>query len=195
MYLRVGALRSENESTMTKFGFKEITQSNWLEPDDVLKGFVRISSGGQAQPITGDDYLRDILRPKLLESVPTDVRALFEVARGAMAYGYFFYPLYTLAAEQLFRVAEAAIAHKCEALEAPKSRSTFKKRVNWLVDEGVIPRPEFIRWDAIRTLRNAASHPEGQSILTPGNAIRLLEGIAGQINSLFSGAYQGTVPR
>ena len=170
---------------MTKFGFKEITPSNWLEPDDVLKGFVRISPGGQSQPITGDDYLRDILRPRLLESVPTDVQALFEVARGAMAYGYFFYPLYTLAAQHLFRVAEAAVAHKCKALGAPKSRKTFKKRISWLVDEGVIPSSEFIRWDAIRELRNAASHPERQSILTPGNAIGLLERIAVQINSLF----------
>ncbi len=172
---------------MTKFGFKEITPSNWLEPDDVLKGFVRVSPDGRSRPITGDDYLRDILRPKLLELVPADVQALFEVARGAMAYGYFFYPLYTLAAEQLFRVAEAAIALKCKALEAPKSEGTLKKRINWLVDKGIVPRSELIRWDAIRKLRNAASHPDRQSILTPGNAIGLLEGTAEQINSLFSG--------
>ncbi|TEU15931.1 MAG: DUF4145 domain-containing protein [Anaerolineales bacterium] len=172
---------------MSKFGFKEITPSNWLERDDVLRGFVRMSSDGQSQPITGDEYLRDILRPKLLESVPTDVQALFEVARGAMAYSYFFYPLYTLAAEQLFRVAEAALAHKCNALAAPKSRDSFKKRISWLVEEGVIPGSEFVRWDAVRELRNIASHPERQSIFTPGNAIGFLEGIAVQINSLFSG--------
>jgi hypothetical protein len=170
---------------VTKFGFKEITPSNWLEPDGVLRGFVRMSSEGHFQPITSDDYLRDILSPKLLESVPADVQALFEVARGAMAYGYFFYPLYTLAAEQLFRVAEAAIAHKCKALGVPKSRKTFEKRTCWLVDKGVIPSSELVRWDATRELRNAASHPESQSILTPGNAIGILEMVAGQINSLF----------
>lgn len=170
----------------TKFGFKEITSSNWLEPDDVLKGFVRMSPDGELRPITGDDYLRDILRPELLESVPTDVQALFEVARGAMVYGYFFYPLYTLAAEQLFRVAEAAVAHKCKALGTPNSKRTFKTRIDWLVDEGIIPRSELTRWDAIRQLRNAASHPDRQSILTPGNAIGMLEGLAGQINSLFN---------
>ena len=172
---------------MSKFGFKEITPSNWLERDDVLRGFVRMSSDGQSQPITGDEYLRDILRPKLLESVPTGVQALFEVARGAMVYGYFFYPLYTLAAEQLFRVAEAAVAHKCKALGAPRSRRDFEKRIRWLVEEEVIPSSEFLRWGAIRELRNAASHPERQSIFTPGQAIGMLEGIAVQINSLFSG--------
>lgn len=172
---------------MAKFGFKEITSSNWLEPDEVLKGFVRMSPGGEPRPITSDDYLRDILRPKLIESVPRDVQALFEVARGAMVYGYFFYPLYTLATEQLFRVAESAIAHKCKALGAPKSKRAFEKRIPWLADKGVILRSEVTRWDALRQLRNATSHPDCQSIFTPGNAIGMLEGIARQINSLFNG--------
>jgi hypothetical protein len=170
---------------VAKFGFKEITPSNWLEADGVLRGFVRLSADGQFQPISGDDYLRSILSPELLQSVPTEVQALFEVARGAMAYGYFFYPLYTLAAEQLFRVAEAAVAHKCKALGAPKSIDTFEKRIHWLVDKGVIPNSELVRWDAIRELRNEASHPERQSILMPGNAIGILETAAEQINSLF----------
>ena len=171
---------------MTKLGFKEITSSNWLEPDRVLKGFVTISPSGRSQPITGDEYLNHILAPKLLESVPAEVQALFEVARGAMAYGYFFYPLYTLGAEQLFRVTEAAVGHKCEALGVPKSKGTFKKRIGWLVDQGTIPELELNRWQASRELRNVASHPDCQSILTPGNAISILEGIAEQINSIFS---------
>ena len=169
---------------MTKFGFKEITPSNWLERDEVLKGFVAMSPDGHFHTITGEEYLRHILKPRLLESVPTDVQALFEVARGGMAYGYFFYPLYTLAAEQLFRVVEAAVAHRCKASGMP--RGTFEKRVDWLVEGGVIPRAESARWHAARDLRNAASHPKRQMILTPGNAIGMLERIADDLNSLFS---------
>ena len=169
---------------MTKFGFKKITQNNWLEPDPVLRGFVRISPDGRSQGLTGDDYLNLILKPKLLESVPTEVQALFEVARGAMVYAYFFYPLYSLAAEQLFRVAESAIGHKCEALGAPKLKGLFKRRIDWLVDKGTIPGSELNRWETIRELRNAASHPDRQSIFTPGNAIGLIEGISEQINSI-----------
>ena len=172
---------------MTKFGFKKITQSNWLEPDPVLRGFVRISPDGRSQGLTGDDYLNLILNPKLLESVPTEVQILFGVARGAMVYAYFFYPLYTLAAEQLFRVAESAIGHECKALGAPRSKCTLKKKIEWLIDQGTIPESELSRWEAIRGLRNAASHPDRQSIFTPGGAIGLLEGITEQINSLFSG--------
>ena len=173
---------------MTKFGFKEISASNWLEPDKVLQAFVRISPNGQSQTITGDEYLNHILKPKLVASVPKDLQTLFEVARGAMAYGYFFYPLYTLAAQQLFRVADAAVIHKCKALRAPKSKETFKKRIDWLMNEGTIPQSELNRWAAIRELRNIASHPERQFISTTGNAIGLLEGITEQINSLFSGS-------
>jgi hypothetical protein len=172
---------------VTRFGFKEIGPSNWLEPDDALRGFVRISPDGQPHTITGEEYLQHILRPKLHASVPPDVQALFEVARGAMVYGYFFYPLYTLAAEQLFRVVEATLAYKCKALGAPELRRTFEKSIEWLVEEGVISRPESARWHAARQLRNAASHPERQMILTPGNAIGILEIVADDINSLFSG--------
>ena len=178
---------------MTKFGFKEITSSNWLEPDRVLKGFVTILPNGRSQPITGDEYLNRILAPKLVESLPAEVQALFEVARGGMVYGYFFYPLYTLAAEQLFRVVEAAVAHKCKALGTPRSRRTFEKRIDWLVEGGVIPRSESARWHAARKLRNAASHLEHQMILTPGNAIGMLESIADDLNSLFNGGLAHTI--
>jgi len=153
----------------------------------VLKGFVRILPDGRSSPVTGEEYLDCILKPRLLEPVPIDVQALFEVTRGAMVYGYFFYPLYTLAAQQLFRVAEAAVLHKCKALGAPQSKRTFKKRIHWLVDEETIPKSELGRWEALRGLRNAASHPDSQSIIAPGNAIGLLERITEQINSLFAG--------
>ena len=171
---------------MTNFGLKEISPSSWLEPDDVLKGFVRISPDGRCHTITGEEYLGDILRPRLLESVPKGVQALFEVARGGMVYGYFFYPLYTLAAEQLFRVVEAAVAHKCKALGTPGSRGTFEKGIDWLVEGGIIPRSESAHWYATRKLRNAASHPKCQIILSPGDAIRILERTADNLNSLFS---------
>jgi hypothetical protein len=170
---------------MTNFGFKEITPSNWLESDNVLRGFVKLSSCRRPQTVTGDDYLKLILAPKLFKSVPVDVQSLFEVARGAMVYGYFFYPLYTLATEQLFRVAEAAVTQKCKALGAKNLKDSFKNKIDWLIQEGVVSDSEMYRWNVTRELRNSASHPNGQSILTPGDTIDLLGGIAEQINSLF----------
>jgi len=172
---------------MTKFGFKKIAKNNWLKPDPVLRGFVRVSPDGRSQRLTGDDYLNLVLKPRLLESVPTEVQALFEVARGTMVYGYFFYPLYTLAGEQLFRVAKSAILHRCKGLGAPRSSDTLKKKIEWLIGQEIISESELNRWEAIRGLRNVASHPDCQSIFTPGMAIRFLEGIAEQINSIFRG--------
>ena len=60
--------------------------------------------------MSGQEWLSLFLDPTLSKSVPENVRALFEVARRSSAYGYFFYPLYTLACEQLFRIAEAAVS-------------------------------------------------------------------------------------
>ena len=164
---------------------KEITPSNWLEPDDVLKGFVRLSPNGQIT-LRGEDCLTYILRPNLHELVPSYVQELFEVARGAMAYGYFFYPLYTLAMDQLFRVVEAAVEHKCSALRAPKSTKKFEKRINWLVNKSIIPQSELGQWEAVRKLRNIASHPKRQSICPPNVTIDILERVAFLINSLFN---------
>lgn len=93
-----------------------ISQQNWLEPDDATKVFARISPvTGAIEPTVGQDWLNDFIEPKLQESVPPDVQALFELARGAMVYGYFYYPLYYLGFLELARVAEAAAHHKCKA--------------------------------------------------------------------------------
>ncbi len=173
---------------MAKLGFKEINQQNWLESDEAIKGFVKISPAGKPQSMSGEDWLRPILAPKLLEAVPQDVQALFEVTRGALVYGYFFYPLYTLAAQQLFRVAEAAVSQKCKALGAPSSKKKFAEKIGWLVNKGVIPEADIPVWDAVRELRNSASHPERLSIITPGMAIGSMEQVTGKINALFNRA-------
>lgn len=168
---------------MNEFGFKKITPNNWLEPDPILRGFSKLTPQG-SEPITSEDLLDHILEPQLEEFVPLEVRALFEVARGAICYGYFFYPLYTLAYEQLLRVAETAVTFKCKALSAPKIKN-FQQRVDFLIDKSVIPQSEKIRWDGIRELRNIASHPEDQTILTPADALRELSLVANIINRLF----------
>ena len=171
---------------MNDLGFKNITLENWLKPDDISLSFAHISPiDGTIKPIKGDYWVRYILEPKLREVVPTEVQKLLEVARGAIIYGYFFYPLYSLAWEQLFRVAESAISHKCKAIRAPKSIKTFNLKVKHLLNKKVIPPQDITTWNAIRKLRNSASHPKNQMIIPPGSVITTLERIVEQINSLF----------
>src|SRR5215218_7257043 len=148
-------------------GIKTLTTENWLQPDPTSTIFVRLShADGSVSPMSGEDWMAQFLAPSLNDNVPEEVRRLFEVARGALAYGYFFYPLYTLAGEQLYRVAEAAVSEKCALLGAPK-KSSFQDKIKFLVDKNLIPDEEFIRWDAFRQLRNMSSHPRQQNIIPP----------------------------
>ncbi len=119
--------------TNENFGFKRLTPDNWLETDPVSTLFETLLPEEQKQPITGQEWVRRILEPSLKDTVPLEIRRLFEVARGAMVYGYLFYPLYTLATEQLNRVVETAVSYKCETMRAPKTVNTFEKKFNWLI--------------------------------------------------------------
>ncbi len=136
--------------------------------------------------MTGEEWLALFLDPTLSKSVPDNVRTLFEVARGSLAYGYFFYPLYTLACEQLFRVAEAAVSEKCKILGAPKKTRRFKDKVQFLFDSQVISEEERLDWDAVRHFRNSTSHPQQQMILPPGAVASLLFRIGEKVNKLFA---------
>ena len=166
-------------------GFKNLTGDNWLERDIATTVFVRVSDG-QIRPTTSDDWVVDILSPKLLETIPVEIQKLFEVARGILLYGYFFYPLYALGTEQLVRIAEAAISFKCKTLQAAPTFRTFEKKIDFLADNHVISQQEREGWHAIRKFRNEVSHPKNQTILPPGSAIGLLEYITDKINILFS---------
>lgn len=166
-------------------GIKTLTIENWLQPDPTSTIFVQLSySDGSASPMSGADWVAQFLDPSLAATVPEEVCKLFEVARGAMAYGYFFYPLYALAGEQLYRVAEAAVSEKCALLGAPKKLS-FQDKIKFLLDKNVIPNEEFMVWDAMRQLRNESSHPRQQNILPPGMVATMLYQVAERINGLF----------
>lgn len=167
---------------MDELGFKHLTADNWLEIDPVTKLFVRGTSGAS---IKGEEWLESILQPKLIDPVPYEIKRLFEVARGAMVYGYFFYPLYTLGFEQLSRVSEAAIAHKWEQCNGPKKK-TFQQRIEWLTQNGYLSEENSKHWDSFRHLRNISSHPVSQNILMPSDAIRLTRVLSEQINILFN---------
>lgn len=176
---------------MTDLGFKQVTADNWLEPDPMSTIFVSLLPDGQTQPTSSDEWLQLILEPQLADAVPEEVRRLFEVARGAMVYGYLFYPLYTLAAEQLFRVADAAVFHKCKLLGYQEQRRPGKERdplaikIDWLIKQLGLTSDDRMRWQSIRQLRNYVSHPDQQTIMIPAWSVRILRDITENINQLF----------
>lgn len=171
---------------MSDFGFKQININNICEPDPTLRAFVKIDTKGQFQPFSLKDYLKYIMALKLNKNVPRDIQAMFEVVKGAMAYGYYYYPLFWLAAEQVFKIAESALLFKCKEMGAPKSKFRFAEMINWLTKKGIIHESEKDIWDAIRQLRNISYHPEQLMIFPPNMAIGTIHRILEKINIIFS---------
>ena len=159
-------------------GFKKITLDNWREPDEISSTLITISL---------NKWISVILETNLIEEVPIETKRLFEVTKAALVYGYFFYPFYTLGLEQLFRVAEAAVTQKCKAMDAPRAicKGWFQEKIKYLVEIKAIPNQKEQKWTAIRKLRNIGSHPQDQSIYSPGEAIGKLASVADEINYLF----------
>lgn len=165
--------------------FKRLTVENWNEPDEASALFYCLTEDGHPRPMTGDDWAQQFLTPQLSASVPAEVQKLFEVARGSLIYGYFFYPLYTLGQEQLLRVVETAVMMKCGAMCAPAGVRGFQNGVEYLVKHGVIAKAQGERWNGLVQLRNLTSHPIEQSIIFPCQAVTMLHCICEAINSLF----------
>lgn len=135
--------------------------------------------------MSNEEWVESILKAQLDErTVPSEICKLFEVARSSMLYGYFFYPLFTLAYEQLLRVAEASISEKCNQIGGKKIKG-FKGKLDYLWKIRILSDDEFHRWNLFRELRNAASHPEQQTILPPGVTLRFISDISESINALY----------
>src|SRR4051794_24132114 len=90
--------------------FKRLSPGNWREADPVSTQFWRNSRLVGPIAMDGHDWARTFLAVELKGHVPESIRDLFDVARGALVYGWFFYPLFRLGEDQLHRVVEAAAA-------------------------------------------------------------------------------------
>lgn len=170
---------------MAELPFKRLSISNWLQRDPVLEFFGTFDSDGTPRPIADTDLVDLILDPQLSSAVPHDVQALYEAARASMCYGYFFYPLYTLATQQLFRVAEAAVNHRCRELKAPPGVKGLARGIDFLVRQSAISESDRHRWNAVRILRNRMTHSDWQEIMPPGMAIDSLRVVAELCSSLY----------
>ena len=100
-------------------------------------------------------------------------------------YGYFFYPLFALGADQLLRVAESAITHKCLIRGLAKKSTKYEIKLQKLKETGYFTADEYDGWDLLRKVRNASSHSKIQTVFPAFEAISILRNIAGKINLLF----------
>ena len=173
---------------------KYLTTENWLELDPVIAGSVFVSlsmTDGRSSPVTAADWAQNLLVPSLVPAVPSEVRELYEVARGAMLYGSLFYPLFTLGLEQIARVAEAAVMAKATLLGVPLQTAKGKRKnlytiLNDFLAGGTLTKAEYEDWSMIRKFRNDVSHSGQPMILPPGVALGLLGSLTETINRLFA---------
>jgi hypothetical protein len=173
---------------------KDLTASNWLEPDPTSQLFARFTPEQGLTPMDGQSWASDFLGVELGHHVPESVRELFAAARGTMVYGWFFYPLFKVGEEQLYRVLDAAIRERYRQLQGPHSRPRLFDAIDWLLEHEVIPSAERERWNALRKLRNMASHPDFQSVAPPGHAMHMLRATARDIDLLFGGSTASPQP-
>jgi hypothetical protein len=162
---------------MADLGMKAISPENWCEPDPT-----NAMLGWSPNP---EAVVAELMRPQLSARVPLDLAQLFETARGAMCYGLLFYPLWTVGAEQLFRVMEAAVRVRCQELQATgRDLHNFKAMIEFL--EATVPASVAgINWDGIRFRRNEAAHPKFQTFMGPALAMPVVEPVADALNRLF----------
>jgi hypothetical protein len=166
-------------------GIKVLSLENWLEPDEASMSFSVLDQNYRFRSLLGEDYEQGFLIPKLATTVPSEVRTLFEVARGTMLYGYFFYPLYGLGEQHLYRVAEAAVAWKCKGAGIDPIPKRFVERVDSLRRLGALSEERAVWWHQTRQLRNVVLHATYQGISMPSDARRSLHLFADRLNELF----------
>lgn len=174
---------------MNEATFKRLDLTNWLERDPVHDAFGEFNiHTGARRPMTAERWAEHILSVHLAPDVPQPVRELWEIARGVLLYGWFFYPLYALGDEQLHRVADTAVLFAYRdrgGPEGPKGPPSFHGRLSWLFAHGHIAQRLEPRWSAIRELRNLGSHATAVHISMPMDALRTMSILAEAIDALF----------
>ena len=167
-------------------GFKNLTKDNWKSPDPFNDYFIKINLyTGEKLKITDEERAEEFLKIELIPSVPIEVRRQFEAARGAMLYGCFFYPLFALGADQLFRVAESAVTHKCLINALAKKSARYEVKLQKLKDANYLTATEHDEWEVFRKMRNELSHSKIQTVFPAFEAISILRNVTDKINRLF----------
>ena len=178
-------------------GVKHLTTGNWLEPDPICLKFVEVNLATAARrPPTGEGWAERFLAVDLAPAVPSEVRDMWEAARGLLLYGWFYYAIYAIGEHQLRRVADAAVLHRYQQAGGPPNKKLgpegeqrwpdLMTRVDWLISVGIIPAEKRDRWDLERGLRNETTHASIRHLTTPHEVLRVLDLLAGEIDALFA---------
>jgi hypothetical protein len=172
----IGAPKDAPVDETGGMGFKVVDGDNVLQPDPLMEALATMDPAG-IRPIRQGDFARTFATIDIDAGVPLETRRAFLFARNAMCYGYWCYGLMTLGTQQMMRVADDAIARAARERDIVK-RLTFSERLRRLVVQGIVPPEDGARWDALRRLRNNATHQRSQQIISPSEAARMTAEVA-----------------
>jgi hypothetical protein len=164
------------------YGFKIPDRSNLLEPDPLSKVFSTIDEYG-SRPFSSDDIFCALEPIRLTAPVPHEVRRAFQMALGSLPYAYWYYPLYTIGAQQLLRVADFALDQFARNVGLERSYS-LGERIQRLSATGALADDNLRRWQLIRRLRNSATHPGFQEVWGLPQARDVAQSVAEAIGAL-----------
>lgn len=168
-----------------EFHFKELSLENILEFDPIFK----ISGMWSDDPEQFKQRVRkrveETLSVKLSERVALPVRSMFEALKGAMVYGFYFRPIFSLASSQCHFIEDAALYHRCKQLGIDPP-DDYTRRVNRLVEAGVIPKYELFLWRTKENLRNYAAHRTEHSMMWPFNDLYKIKLLAWDLERLYT---------
>jgi hypothetical protein len=173
---------ADNPEDPARYGFKLVTEGNLLEPDPLMGSFAT-REGDVIRPMVPADLLRVILPITLENPVPFEVRKAFMFARDAMCYAFWYYPLITLGAQQILRVADYA-TDVAGRLNGIASHKTFGPRIDQLRAAGVLDGARISAWNLLCEMRNRVTHPEWQQTWMPSDGITIVRMVADEIQAL-----------
>lgn len=165
-------------------GCKLLTTENYMKVDPFFESVTWWAREPEKREERLKERIDEILSIQLQAAVPIEVRELFDVLKGSMIYGHFYRPIFTNISDQVYFVAEAAVYHRCKALGIEPSKK-YERNLGILKKRGIIPKDEWVMWDAKQDLRNRVAHKRHRSLNWPGNDIQILELMADDISRLF----------
>lgn len=168
--------------------FHRLTAEDWNLPDPLSERCAISAPDGSPIEMDGNAWAELFLSVELDTSVPEDIHDLFAIAKGTLAYGWFYYPLYDGGQQQLFRLSEAAAFHRYRELGGPMKRPRFQEMIVWLEEQHAIDGAAVELWHALRKMRNEGAHPKQRSVVPPGHVSRVLGTVASAVNALFASA-------
>ena len=169
---------------MERMDSKRLTADNFLLPDPLTGEFTGQDGDGRAHRLSAVDWAHEILAIVLDEAVPEVARNRFELARGILLYGFFWYPLWVQGTVEALRGAELALETACDAEHGPKRLSSAESRIEWLEKKGTLDTDTVHTWTSLMRVKDALADAGETPILTPGRSLEILETVAHAVNGL-----------